>query len=563
MAQKLILALLPLLSLATAAAQPRFTDITDSAGIDHVYAVHEGLFGGGVTVIDFNGDGYEDLYLTSGLESDQLLRNNGDGTFTDVFAGSGLELTDHFVTQGAVTADFNRDSLPDLFVTTITSTDSLQIIPRARNLLFLGRADGTFVDATEDWGLVPLYSFSTGPSVGDFDNDGWPDLYVGNYFVGYENKLDHIDDAITVSANQTAYGYLLRNEEGRGFRDVYREYGLQHRGFGFGAVFTDYDLDGDQDMLVNHDFGYKNTPNLLLENQYPEPKFIERGEELGLDLGINAMSTAVGDPDRDGRFDYYFTSIKFNQYMVPDPAGTGRYVDATKRSGLNYLAISWGTNFADFDLDGDEDLFVSNGDLNPNCQPMVNFYFDNEGGTFTENALAVGLADHGVGRGSAVFDLDNDGDLDLLAVSQIPVRDGYPVPSVTRLYRNDAPPGHWLKVRLRGTSSEASGLGSRVTAYLGGTPLLREVDGGSSSHLSQSSRLLHFGLGDADHVDSLVVVWNGGQYQRLGPQQSNQLITIVQPPAPAANVRWSGGLVAVGLFLAVAGLFVWLIRRRR
>lgn len=543
-----------------ALAQTTFTDVTDSAGVDHVYAVHEGLFGGGVTVIDFNRDGLDDLFLTGGLNADQLLRNNGDGTFTNVFGGSGLELTTHFVTQGAVTADFNRDSFPDLFVTTITSTDSLQIIPRARNLLFLGDGSGKFRDATEAWGLVPLYSFSTGASVGDFNNDGWPDLYVANYFVGYAETLDHIDDATIVSANQTAYGYLLRNEDGQGFRDVYREYGLDHRGFGFGAVFTDYDQDGDQDLLVNHDFGFKNTPNLLLENLYPEAGFAYRGEDTGLDLAINAMSTAVGDPNRDGRFDYYFTNIRFNHFMVPD-AASKTYTDRAKSHGMNYVSISWGANFADFDLDGDEDLFVSNGDLNPNCVPMADFYFENADGTFTERAAAVGLADYGIGRGSAVFDLENDGDLDIVVVNQTPVRAGYPVLSRTRLYRNDASPGRWLKVRLQGTGSEASGLGSRVTAYVGGIPLLREVDGGSSSHLSQNSRLLHFGLGAAERVDSLIVAWNGGQIQRLGDREADQVLTIVQPPTPPARKSVAGWLIGMVLMLA-ATVFLWWLAKR-
>ena len=543
-----------------ALAQTTFTDVTDSAGVDHVYAVHEGLFGGGVTVIDFNRDGLDDLFLTGGLNADQLLRNNGDGTFTNVFGGSGLELTTHFVTQGAVTADFNRDSFPDLFVTTITSTDSLQIIPRARNLLFLGDGSGKFRDATEAWGLVPLYSFSTGASVGDFNNDGWPDLYVANYFVGYAETLDHIDDATIVSANQTAYGYLLRNEDGQGFRDVYREYGLDHRGFGFGAVFTDYDQDGDQDLLVNHDFGFKNTPNLLLENLYPKAGFAYRGEDTGLDLAINAMSTAVGDPDRDGRFDYYFTNIRFNHFMVPD-AASKTYTDRAKSHGMNYVSISWGANFADFDLDGDEDLFVSNGDLNPNCVPMADFYFENADGTFTERAAAVGLADYGIGRGSAVFDLENDGDLDIVVVNQTPVRAGYPVLSRTRIYRNDASPGHWIKVRLQGTGSEASGLGSRVTAYVGGIPLLREVDGGSSSHLSQNSRLLHFGLGAAERVDSLIVAWNGGQIQRLGDWEADQGLTIIQPPNPPARKSVAGWLIGMVLMLA-ATVFLWWLAKR-
>ena len=408
-------------------AQTAFTDITDSAGVRHQFKVHEGLFGGGACVLDYNHDGFEDLYVTGGLNSDQLLRNNGDGTLTDVFAGSGLELTNRFVTQGAVTADVNRDGYSDLFITTITSNDSLQIIPRARNLLFLGSADHVFVDATDRYGLTPLYSFSTGGSFGDFNNDGWPDLYVGNYFIEYPDKLDHISDATIVGANQTAHGYLLLNDQGERFVNVYEDYGLSHRGFGFGGVFTDYDNDGDQDLFVNHDFGYKATPNLFLQNQYPRRAFTDVAEELNMDVRINAMSTAVGDYNQDGLLDYYVTNIKFNHFMVAQPGGEP-FRDMSKPLGMNYISISWGANFADFDHDGDLDLFVSNGDLNPNCVPMANFYFDNVGGKFEERARMKGLADYGIGRGSVTFDLENDGDLDIFAICQGPVLEGYPAP---------------------------------------------------------------------------------------------------------------------------------------
>jgi hypothetical protein len=505
-----------------------FTDITDAAGVDHVFQVHEGLFGGGACVVDIDGDGFQDIYLTGGMAPDQLLRNNGDGTLTDVMAGSGMEPTGHFVTQGAVTADVNGDGFDDFFITTLTSSDSLQQIPRARNLLFLGNGDFTFRDATEEYGLTPLYSFSTGASFSDFNNDGWPDLYVGNYFVEYEGELNHISDATIVGANQTAHGYLLMNEGGHRFVNVYEEYGLTHRGFGFGGVWTDFDNDGDQDLLVNHDFGYKATPDILLENRYPWKGFEDVSEDYNLDLRINSMSAAVGDYNQDGLLDYYVTNIKFNRFMVaPEPGAP--FEDRAKENNMNILSISWGANFADFDHDGDVDLFVSNGDLNPNCVPMANFYFENTGGTFREVAQDMGLADYGIGRGSVAFDLENDGDLDLLAVCQAPVLEGYPVDSRTRLFRNDLEGGNWLKVRLVGTGSERSGLGSRVTIYSQGEVMIREVDGGSSSHLSQHSRLLHFGLGGRERVDSILVTWNGGQQQLLLGQPVNQVLTVIQP----------------------------------
>ena len=173
-------------------------------------------------------------------------------------------------------------------------------------------------------------------------------------------------------------------------------------------------------LFVNHDFGYKRTPDMLLENQYPKEKFIDVAKERRMDLRINSMGTAVGDYNNDGLMDYYMTNIRFNYFMVNQGAGKP-FVNKAKELGMDFFAISWGANFADFDHDGDVDLFVANGDLNPNCVPMADFYFENIGGKFQDHASAYGLADYGIGRGSVVFDYDNDGDLDLLVVNQEPV----------------------------------------------------------------------------------------------------------------------------------------------
>ena len=158
-------------------SQTRFKDVTDSAGIKHVFKVYEGMFGGGACVIDYNNDGYEDLYITGGMNDDVLYKNNGNGTFTNMFEQSGLAITKEYVTQGVSGADVNRDGFIDLFVTTISRRTRREVIPREINLLFLNNGNGTFHDATKEYGLDQMYSFSTGGSFGDFNADGWPDLY--------------------------------------------------------------------------------------------------------------------------------------------------------------------------------------------------------------------------------------------------------------------------------------------------------------------------------------------------------------------------------------------------
>ncbi len=538
-------------------AQTIFTNVADTAGINHQFGVFEGFLGGGICVIDYDNDGYEDIYLTGGTEPDHFYKNNGDGTFKNIIQGTGLEHTFGYMTQGVAGADVNRDGWVDLFITTINTTDTTNTIPRAENLFFLNNGDGTFKNATTAFGLDQMYSFSTGVSFGDFNADGYPDAYIGNYFHDYEGELNEINDATIVNASNTAEGYLLLNEGGKGFRDVYKEYGLKHKGFGFGGLFTDFDNDGDQDLLVNHDFGYKAKPNYLLRNEYPKEKFTYVEKELDMDLRINAMASAVGDYDNDGWLDYFVTNIKYNFFMVNNGVGQA-FVNKNKELGTKLFKITWGANFADFDHDGDLDLFAANGDLNPNCTPMNNFYFENEDNKFTERAAFVKVNDYGISRGSVTFDYDNDGDQDILVVNQKPVL-YYPIPSQTVLYRNDTPDlANWLKVALRGVDAEMQGIGSRVRIVIGDQQMIREVDGGGSSHLSQNSTIVHFGLGEVNKVDSLIVTWLGGNQQVLTDLEVNQLHTITEVPA---SKWWAGS--SKYFLLALALMFgLWFVSRK-
>ncbi len=546
-----------LLNITIGRGQTPFTDVTEAAGIDHEFKVYEGLLGGGATVFDLNNDGFEDLYITSGMKDDALYLNKGDGTFQNIYNKSGLGITKKYVTQGVTSADVNRDGFKDLFITTITSKDSAQIIPRAKNLLFLNNGDMTFRDVTTEFGLDEFYSYSTGASFGDVNADGFPDIYVGNYFIEYDGPLSAINASTIVGANQTAKGYLLINHEGNTFKNEYGKYGLTFKGFGFGALFTDFDNDGDQDLYVNHDFGYKAFPNFLMENLYPNKWFKDISQETGMDLKINSMGSAVGDYDNNGFLDYYVTNIRFNHLMV-NQGPKHPFLDKTKEVGLFTAAISWGANFADFDQDGDLDLYVSNGDLNPNCSPIGNFYFENEDGKFTEKGRYMGVNDYGIGRGSVVFDMDNDGDLDLLVVNQIPVKE-YPVTSNTRLFRNDLAKGNWLKVALEGTEADKNGIGSRVEIVTGGIHMIREIDGGGSSHLSQNSTIAHFGLGTSTRVDSVIVTWVGGKKQLVLNQKVNQLLLIKEIKGAHKN-SW---LIFLFSGFAMLGITAYLFSRNK
>ena len=543
-----------------AIGQPAFKNVTSESGINHQFVVYEGMFGGGACVFDVNNDGFEDLYITGGMNDDALYINNGKGKFKNIFKNSGLDATSHYVTQGVAGADINKDGWVDLFITTITIKDSVKTIPRAENLLFLNNGDSTFRNVTEEYGLKDLISFSMGVSFGDINADGYPDAYIGNYFQDYDGKLSAINDATIVNANSTSKGYLLRNVNGGYFSNVYSDYGLSYKGFGFGGSFTDFDNDYDVDLLVNHDFGFKAMPNVFLQNEYPNNEFINRAKELGMDLQINAMGTAIGDYNFDGFLDYYITNIRFNRFMVSQGAGKP-YVDKSKELGMDYISISWGTNFADFDHDTDLDLFVANGDLNPNDVPLADYYFENNDGKFTEKAPVVGLNDYGVGRGSVVFDMDNDGDLDLLVINQKAVYN-YPVPSETHLYRNDGANGNWLKVVLKGTDADTHGIGSRIEIVVGKIKMIREIDGGSS-HLSQNSTIAHFGLGPATAVDSVIVTWTGGKRQTITNQSVNKVITIIEVSGEKENKKAIVGVVLGAMLMAIVLVRYFVIRRKR
>ena len=537
--------------------QTHFTDVTTAAGIDHSFQVYEGMFGGGACVIDFNNDGWEDLYITGGMRDDILYMNNGHGGFVNVYEQSGMIETKKYVTQGVAGADVNRDGFVDLFITTISRRERKEAIPREINLLYINNGNGTFRNATKEFGLDQMYSFSTSVSFGDFNADGWPDAYIGNYFNEYKGKLNVIDDATVVGANQIAKGYLLLNENGKRFKDVYSDYDLDFKGFGFGGIFTDFDNDGDQDIFVNHDFGYKRTPDMLLENKYPWKSFKDVGKEKAMDLKINSMSTAVGDYNNDGLLDYYITNIGFNYFMI----GQGNdkpYINRAKELGMSIFSISWGANFVDFDQDGDEDLFVSNGDLNPNCVPMGDFYYENQGKQFRENGIAMGVADYGIGRGSVVFDYDHDGDMDLLVVNQKSMLD-YPVPSMTHLYRNDGKKGNWIKIKLKGVDAETHGIGSRIEIVAGGKRMIREIDGGASSHMSHNSVIAHFGLGNITTVDKIIIHWVGGNTQTINQVGVNKMITIVETPA----AKYAPWYVYVLAGVVVVLLAIVLIERRK
>ena len=523
-----------------------FSDVTSDAGIDNIYDVYQGLFGGGVVAFDYNNDGYEDLFITGGQGQDVLYKNNGNGTFTDVTKESGLFKDRVIVTTGVSSADINKDGYIDLFLTTIASQldKSKKNKTLSPNLLYINNGNGTFSDQSSKFRIIKN-TFSTSSSFGDINADGFPDLFVGNYFKNFyfeESPFNTHNLAILnhYSINEeyeTGDDELYINVEGKYFKDASDLLIDAGKGYGFGGVFTDFDNDNDLDLFIINDFGETSESNRLLVNQYPELRFENKSRELKINFGLKSMGVGVGDYNNDTFLDYHVTNIFAGPFIVNRGEGlpfinlmnnVGTGVNKIK-SFNNYEAviIGWGSLFLDYDNDTDLDLFNSNGPINPLVNPIPNILFENKGRVYELNENS-GVMDYGIARGSVHFDYDNDGDQDIFVVNQRPVHDmSYRGGIVgSKLYRNDSPnENNWLKIKLKGNQSTTRGLGSRIRIVCDDLNMIREVDGGSS-HASQNTSIVHFGVGENKKIDSLIISWPGGKKQYLKDILPNQLIEI-------------------------------------
>lgn len=532
--QSCLMTVLILLS-ELASGQKVFTDVTELAGIDHWFEVFQGTFGGGAAVIDFDQDGWEDVFLASGAGADQLLRNVGNGTFEDMTSSAGLSILENFVTQGACVADVNKDGWPDLFVTTISHVRG-ENFALAPNMLFLNN-QGVFIEVAEQYGLAES-TFSTSASFGDVNKDGYPDLYVCNYFKNFNGSLDRFHGPQADGDTEPAKDLLYINHGGKRFVEVSEQYGIKKQGLTFQALWSDVDNDKDLDILVANDFGYRGTTNLLYINEFPRSSFREVSSEKGFNWGINAMGIGACDVNMDGLLDYKITNIQISPFLI-NQGSSKPFVEDSKNLGTAFATVradggvrvtpySWGINFFDADHDMDSDLYITNGCLNPQLAPNPNLLLENENGVFSDKGFVSRTNDHSIGRGSVVFDYDHDGDLDLLVINQRPYSDediGLKFLS-TRLFRNDLnSPNNWLQLKLKGKQSESNGIGSRIELYVEDQMLLREIYGGSS-HESQNTLLAHFGLAHHTSIDSVIIFWSGGNEQKLESVGVNQVLEI-------------------------------------
>ncbi len=525
----------------------RFADVAQEVGLNFRHGAFRwdvsgdpvAMMGGGLCWLDYDRDGWLDLFVVNsyaeaeagkwqaagGLPRSALFRNV-EGHFTDVSGPAQANLA--LRGNGCVAADLNLDGWTDLYITTSRF-----------NALLWNNGDGTFTEAAEAAAL-DAYGWQSGAAVGDLNADGWPDLFVAGY-VDVNNRLPEA----TLGFPNTHLGRrdLLFINEGAGssgratFREVGVAAGLEASNFeyGLGAILTDLDSDGDLDLYLAND----TNPNRLYQNvAWPAGRAADpagigfRFEELGGKAHVNdansGMGIASGDYDSDGQFDLFVTNLGRQLHSVfrnQSTAGSLSFRDVTGELGIKDIGVGstgWGTTWADIDLDTDLDLVVVNGNipvLDPLTDAQVAQIFGNltaQGlvGRFSEQTEATGLNNVGplLGRGSAMADYDNDGDLDI-AINTIG--------NHLVLLRNSGASGNWLEVQLNDFSP-----GAVITAILpDGRELRREIHAGSS-YLSSEDPRCHFGLGPANRVVELRVRWPNGHETRLEDVAANQLLVV-------------------------------------
>jgi hypothetical protein len=504
--------------------------------------------GSGVALLDYDDDGWLDVYLLNGstvaaLKGKEpppralLFRNKHDGTFTDVTAKAGV--ANERWGFGVAAADYDNDGWPDLYVANY-----------GENRLYHNNRDGTFTDVAERAGVAGG-GWSAGPSWGDYDRDGLVDLFVPGY-VKYD--VDHPPEsgkAGVARASCQFHGvpvfcgprgltgegdHLFRNNGDGTFSDVSRKAGVSdpHGYYGFASVFVDVDDDGWVDLAVAND----SVPNHLYRNRR-DGTFEDISYMSGFALNGDgreqaSMGIAVGDYDRDGKVDLCVTNFSDDYNTVYRNEGDGSFSDVTFRVGLGEATLpflAWGVGFLDFDNDGLLDIATVNGhvfrhieehDWGSTWSQRPQLFRNLDGARFQEvpPATGSGLAVVIPARGAAFGDLFNDGRIDVV----VNTMDSAPT-LLRNVVRNQ---NHWIALRLvGGPKSPRDAFGARVFLTAGGIRQRADVVSGGSYSSSSDSRV-HFGLGSSTKVDALEVHWPSGAKQTIAGAGVDRILTVVE-----------------------------------
>src|SRR5262245_9401745 len=528
-----------MLTAAEPLQQITFADVTARAGITFTHnngaaagnLWYPELFGGGVAVLDIDADGWPDLlfvdrkdWRAGGRRSKHgLYRNNHDGTFKDVFAGSGLDALDVYGI-GATVADYDNDGRDDLFMTTVDG-----------GRLFHNQGGGKFADVTAASGIRNS-EFAVSAAWLDFDRDGHADLLIGNY-VSWSPATDAkcVQDAVRGYCGPDAFRplgpKLYRNLGGGRFEDVSAKAGVNDpTDKAMGVAILDYNMDGWPDLFIGSD----RVPAKLYRND-THGRFVEDGLRAGVALSENGAARAnmgadAADYDRSGHPDIIVGNFYNEMLGLYHNENGERFVDVAPRSPVgraSLLNVTWGVFFLDYDLDGFLDIFAANGgtdssegmDKRARLSQAPLLLRNNGNGGFADVTSTLGPAFNRaiMGRGAAYGDFDGDGDLDVAIATLAGPAD---------LFRNDGRSrNNWLRVRVAGSRSNRSGLGTvvRVTSS-SGTQMQTVHDGSGSA--SQSELMLTFGLGHDARAATITTQWPSGKMQSFSDVAANQVVTI-------------------------------------
>jgi len=520
-----------------------FTDVSATAGIDMIHSprplgvpyFNEWMMAG-ACVIDANRDGWPDIFvLNGGMASDRLYINDGQGHFTNQAAAWGLGAIQCGV--GASVGDIDNDGWPDIYVTSYgNSNNNLGEI--GKNRLYRNNGNGSFTEMAVSAGVnvtSAIFSAGDGSSWGDYDLDG------------------DLDFAVTAWSSNAAGNRLFRNNGNNTFTDVTgTAIQIPTLTWGFQTSFSDLDGDGYPELLLSADFS---TTRLFRNNR--NGTFTDVTVAWGANIVKFGMGQCVADLDRDGDLDWYVTSIFIDR--APDPNsfygnahylnnGDGTLVEVSKTVGTNDGGWGWGAVAADFDQDGWTDLIEVNGRNSAQWALEPEYYFRNNGdGTFTRDDAISNMFLAGDARTVVTLDYDRDGDLDVVI---------YYNAGPLKLYRNDSTNvGRWLEVALSpGTNPYVAsfGYGTRVVAKVGRTEFTRYFDGGNS-YLGSSELMQHFGLGGAREVDELRITWPRGRVQTLTNVAVNQRLNLTAPDLADVDANGTVGAADLAMLLGAWG----------
>jgi hypothetical protein len=531
-----------------------FIDATKEAGLDRFHH-HSGTpgkatiletMGSGVALLDYDNDGWLDIFLLNGstiaaLQGKEsplramLLHNNHDGTFADVTEKAGV--ANEPWGFGVAVGDYDNDGWPDIYVANY-----------GKNRLYRNNRDGTFTDVAEKAG-VALGGWSTGPTWGDYDHDGRLDLFVPGY-VKFDQDNPPIAGQGRIPANFCQFrgiavmcgprglpgehDHLFHNNGDGTFTDVSLKAGVSDPDgyYGLASVFVDVDDDGWVDLLVAND----STPNYLYHNRH-DGTFEDASYASGFALSEDgreqaSMGIGVGDYNRDGKVDLITTTFSDDYKTLYRNDGGGNFSDVTYQTGLGDPTIpflAWGTAFLDFDNDGLLDIFIANGHVYPGVDAQdwgttwaerPQLFRNSDGSKFKEvpPATGSGLADVIPARGAAFGDLFNTGQIDVV------INNIDSTPALLRNVVNNC--NHWLTLRLIGGSrSPRDAIGAKVFVTAGGVRQRADVFSGGS-YGSSSDQRVHFGLGPATKVEKVEIQWPSGTKQELAVPAIDRIFSV-------------------------------------